>query len=121
MAIHKRYQAGGGAEFETGRTVPPRRVPVRHHPHGRVCVRARATSGSSDITVASSTITINQGDDVTFDVIANDEVRITNENTGDSVSFNPFDSQVDTASALTLENDDGDQIITTSSGQISGS
>ncbi|WP_232508576.1 hypothetical protein [Haloarcula marismortui] len=79
-----------------------------------------ATSGSSDITVASSTITINQGDDVTFDVIANDEVRITNENTGDSVSFNPFDNQIDTASALTLENDDGDQIITTSSGQITG-
>ncbi len=36
------------------------------------------------------------------------------------MSFNPFDNQSDTASALTLENDDGDQIITTSSGQITG-
>jgi flagellin FlaA/flagellin FlaB len=77
-----------------------------------------ATSGA--LTAGGETISTNQGDSILFEIIASDEVRLTNQRTGSTITFNPFDSTLTSADSPVLETDSGTTLALNLQGLKSG-
>jgi flagellin FlaA/flagellin FlaB len=80
-----------------------------------------ATTASDDSTLAPSSSTgsidVDANQEISVEVVSDNEVRLTNEETGATISFDPFNSNLNVPnSAVTLETDDGTQVAASGSG-----
>ncbi|RLM97064.1 archaellin/type IV pilin N-terminal domain-containing protein [Haloarcula sp. Atlit-7R] len=85
---------------------------------GQTLTVGSATTADT-LDAGSGSIGIGAGDELRFDVVSNDEVRVTNEGTGDTVTFDPFSDSIGPASSQ-LDLTDGDTTVSVSSGGTFG-
>ncbi|WP_407066984.1 hypothetical protein [Haloarcula brevis] len=84
-----------------------------------------ASSAGDDSTLAPNngqgSLDVDPNDNIRIDVVSEDEIQLTNEETGATLSFDPFNSNLAVSgTAVTLENSAGTTAAATSGGSFSG-